>query len=192
MFENLKRALDLAARYDYDYWLRQEVSTHASLFAADEVQELLPAELRGAPVPAPAAAPAITTATVATPAPLVDLTINMLGSIEIFRDRARPFAADAWTTRRSRDILCFIASRPHHRAPKDNIVDTFWRDVDVKTVERNFHPTMSHIRKALNIVGNGDISAKDFVNREEPLTNLLEVMRHLMSHNGHLKTAILP
>ena len=31
-----------------------------------------------------------------------------------------------------------------------------------------------------------------FVNREEPLTNLLEVMRHLMSHNGHLKTAIIP
>jgi hypothetical protein len=30
------------------------------------------------------------------------------------------------------------------------------------------------------------------VNREEPLTNLLEVMRHLMSHNGHLKTAIFP
>jgi len=150
MFENLKRALDLAARYDYDYWLRQEVATNASLFAADEVQELLPAELRGAPAPAPAPAPAVTSATVVTPAPLVDLTINMLGSIEIFRDRARPFAADAWTTRRSRDILCFIASRPHHRAPKDNIVDTFWRDVDVKTVERNFHPTMSHIRKALN------------------------------------------
>ena len=29
-------------------------------------------------------------------------------------------------------------------------IDTFWRDVDLKTVERNFHPTMSHIRKALN------------------------------------------
>ena len=41
-------------------------------------------------------------------------------------------------------------------------------------------------------MANGDISAKDFVNREEPLANLLEVMRHLMSHNGHLKTAIIP
>ena len=28
--------------------------------------------------------------------------------------------------------------------------------------------------------------------KEEPLANLLEVMRHLMSHNGHLKTAIVP
>jgi L-iditol 2-dehydrogenase len=26
---------------------------------------------------------------------------------------------------------------------------------------------------------------RDFVNSEEPLANLLEVMRHLMSHNGH-------
>jgi len=150
MLENLRRALDVAARYDYDYWLRQEVAAHPALFAAEEAQELLPAELRGSPVTPAAETVTITPATVTTRAPLVDLTINMLGSIEIFRDRARPFASDAWTTRRSRDILCFIASRPHHRAPKDNIVDTFWRDVDLKTVERNFHPTMSHIRKALN------------------------------------------
>jgi L-iditol 2-dehydrogenase len=60
------------------------------------------------------------------------------------------------------------------------------------TCKASFHHTPAHIRKALDIVSNGDIAAKDFVNREEPLTNLLEVMRHLMSHNGHLKTAIIP
>ena len=38
----------------------------------------------------------------------------------------------------------------------------------------------------------GYISAKDFVNRVEPLSNLLDVMQHLMSHNGHMKTAIIP
>ena len=41
-------------------------------------------------------------------------------------------------------------------------------------------------------VSRGYVSAKDLVNRVEPLTNLLEVMQHLMSHNGHLKTAIIP
>jgi DNA-binding SARP family transcriptional activator len=66
------------------------------------------------------------------------------------RDPARPFAADAWTTRRARDILCFIASRRHHRAPKDTIIDTFWGEDDPGAVEKNFHPTVSHIRKALN------------------------------------------
>jgi L-iditol 2-dehydrogenase len=60
------------------------------------------------------------------------------------------------------------------------------------TCKASFHHTPTHIRKALDIVSNGDIAAKDFVNGEEPLTNLLEVMRHLMSHNGHLKTAIIP
>ncbi|MBI1785981.1 MAG: zinc-binding dehydrogenase [Acidobacteria bacterium] len=60
------------------------------------------------------------------------------------------------------------------------------------TCKASFHHTPTHIRKALDIVSNGDITARDFVNREEPLTNLLEVMRHLMSHNGHLKTAIIP
>jgi L-iditol 2-dehydrogenase len=60
------------------------------------------------------------------------------------------------------------------------------------TCKASFHHTPAHIRKALDIVSNGVISAKDFVNGEEPLTNLLEVMRHLMSHNGHLKTAIIP
>lgn len=60
------------------------------------------------------------------------------------------------------------------------------------TCKASFHHTPSHVRKALEIVANGDITAHHFVNREEPLTNLLEVMRHLMSHNGHLKTAIIP
>jgi LuxR family transcriptional regulator, maltose regulon positive regulatory protein len=148
MLEHLRRALDLAARYDYEYWLRQEVSTHPALFASEDAQELLPPDMRGAtPV---AAAPVASAPAVLTERPLVDLTINMLGPVEIFRDWARPFAADAWTTRRARDILCFIASRPHHRTPKDAVVDTFWRDTDLKTIEKNFHPTMSHIRKALN------------------------------------------
>ena len=52
--------------------------------------------------------------------------------------------------------------------------------------------TPEYIRKALDLVCAGHITSAFFVNREEPLANLLEVMRHLMSHNGHLKTAILP
>jgi len=56
----------------------------------------------------------------------------------------------------------------------------------------SFHHTPAHIQKALDFVSRGIITARDFVNRVEPLTNLLEVMRHLMSHNGHMKTAIIP
>lgn len=60
------------------------------------------------------------------------------------------------------------------------------------TCVASFHHTPAYIRKALDIVSRGDITSRDFINREEPLTNLLEVMRHLMSHNGHMKTAIIP
>ncbi len=60
------------------------------------------------------------------------------------------------------------------------------------TCKASFHHTPTHIRKALDFVRRGVISSRDFVNRVEPLTNLLEVMRHLMSHNGHMKTAIIP
>jgi ATP/maltotriose-dependent transcriptional regulator MalT/DNA-binding SARP family transcriptional activator len=152
MLEHLRRALDLAARYDYDYWLRQQIAFQPGLFASEDAIELLPADLREQLSTATQAAPApiAPAVDVLTTRPLVDLTINMLGPVEIVRDTARPFAADAWTTRRARDILCFIASRPHHRTPKDAIIDTFWGETDVKTVEKNFHPTMSHVRKALN------------------------------------------
>jgi L-iditol 2-dehydrogenase len=60
------------------------------------------------------------------------------------------------------------------------------------TCKASFHHTPALVRKALEAVSRGYISAKDLVNRVEPLANLLAVMQHLMSHNGHLKTAIIP
>jgi L-iditol 2-dehydrogenase len=60
------------------------------------------------------------------------------------------------------------------------------------TCKASFHHTPALVRKALEAVSRGYVSAKDMVNRVEPLANLLAVMQHLMSHNGHLKTAIIP
>ncbi len=78
--------------------------------------------------------------------------------------------------------------------PNDSSVslDTSLLHYSEITCKASFHHTPSYIRKALDLVTAGHIAASFFVNREEPLSNLLEVMRHLMSHNGHLKTAILP
>ncbi len=155
MLERIRRALDLAARYDYEYWLQRQVADNPRLFAQAEVVELLPIDVReqltagaGRSERRPAA-PAQATPLLAVQ-PVTDLTLNMLGPVEIFRDLTRPLAADAWTTKRARDILCFIASRRHRRASKDTIIDTFWGESDFEAVEKNFHPTVSHIRKALN------------------------------------------
>jgi L-iditol 2-dehydrogenase len=78
--------------------------------------------------------------------------------------------------------------------PNDSTVDldTSLLHYSEITCKASFHHTPSYIRKALDLICRGEITASFFVNREEPLANLLEVMRHLMSHNGHLKTAILP
>ncbi|HEX8178308.1 MAG TPA: BTAD domain-containing putative transcriptional regulator [Pyrinomonadaceae bacterium] len=153
MLAHLRRALDLAARYDYEDWLQREIARTPTLFQLPQVAELLPADLREripSTVAPEAAPPAVTAAPVVPPKPTADLTIKMLGPVEIYRDPARPLAADAWTTKRARDILCFIASRRHRRASKDTIIDTFWGEADFDAVEKNFHPTVSHIRKALN------------------------------------------
>lgn len=156
MLDHLRRTLDLAARYDYEYWLQRQVADNPPLFAQTEVVELLPPDVREQLQTAGRAAPRVSTiaarsaVTMPAPQPVTDLTINMLGPVEIFRDPARPLAADAWTTKRARDILCFIVSRRHRRASKDTIIDTFWGEADFEAVEKNFHPTVSHIRKALN------------------------------------------
>jgi L-iditol 2-dehydrogenase len=78
--------------------------------------------------------------------------------------------------------------------PNDSTVnlDTALLHYSEITCKASFHHTPAYIRKALELVCAGHITSSFFVNREEPLANLLSVMRHLMSHNGHLKTAILP
>jgi L-iditol 2-dehydrogenase len=71
-------------------------------------------------------------------------------------------------------------------------VDTALLHYSEISCRASFHHTPALIQKALRLVRDGVITSRDFVNRQEPLANLLEVMRHLMSHNGHLKTAIIP
>jgi L-iditol 2-dehydrogenase len=71
-------------------------------------------------------------------------------------------------------------------------VDTNMIHYSELTLRASFHHTPALVRKALDAVSRGYVTAKDFVNRVEPLANLIEVMRHLMSHNGHMKTAIIP
>jgi DNA-binding SARP family transcriptional activator len=153
MFDRLKRTIDLAVRYDYDFWLKRQIAHHPQLFSSEEALELLPADLSEQVASAPSQPTTATPAHVseiALPKVVTDLTVNMLGPVEILRDPTRPLAADAWPTRRARDILCFIVSRRHRRASKDAIIDTFWGETDFEAVEKNFHPTVSHIRKALN------------------------------------------
>ena len=125
ILKNLRRAIDLAARYDYEHWLQIEVQRNTALFALPEARELLPDDMREHWQAKPAQA-AVSVTVISSAQTVTDLTINLLGPVEIFRDRSRPFAPDTWPTKRARDILCFIASQRHRRASKETIIDTFW------------------------------------------------------------------
>ncbi|PYS98300.1 MAG: hypothetical protein DMF63_16740 [Acidobacteria bacterium] len=149
--EAAKLALDLSARFDYDFWLRREIRRSPGIFGDEEIFERLPADLReelSADRSVPPASNFRVSASMTSP--ITDLTIKVLGPVEIYRDPAHLFAPDAWTTRRARDIFCYIATSKHRRVPKEVLIDAFWLDQDMATVEKNFHPTISHIRKALN------------------------------------------
>lgn len=150
MFSHLQRMLDLTARLDYEYWLRTEIQKDPEFFSDEDIAEMLPPDLLGSEAEK-RSEPEIKTVQVAQDIkPIADLTVNLLGSVEIHRDRAAAFAADAWTTRRSRDIFACIASSRDRRVDKDQLIDLFWAEDDFESIDKNFHPTISHIRKALN------------------------------------------
>jgi L-iditol 2-dehydrogenase len=56
----------------------------------------------------------------------------------------------------------------------------------------SFHHTPRHVRKALDLISRGVVTARDFVTRQEPLANLQTVLQDLSNQNGHLKAAIIP
>lgn len=150
MLGHLQRTLDLTARLDYEYWLKTEIQKDPKFFNDEDVFEKLPLDLRENLPKAKAFQPRVAVSVSETVQPLTDLTVNLLGPIEIYRDKSSPFATDAWTTKRARDIFCYIASSRNRRVEKDILIDTFWGEEDLRTIEKNFHPTISHIRKALN------------------------------------------
>ena len=170
----LGRAVELSLRYDYSYWLSSEAGLSSPLFraaidsgaASDYLKRLVP----NTPEPAAAGAPASPQNIAAATAqpefkdiierPSFDLTVNMFGPIEVFRNPAEPSPEDAWRLSKSLHILCYIASRRNHRAPKDSLVELFWPDADADTIAKNFHPMISHMRKALNL---DQVIKKDFV-----------------------------
>lgn len=108
------------------------------------------AETSGSPPHLGSSAPPVSAAPSASVRREIDLAINMLGPIEVLREQGRKLAPDAWTLSRALRILCFIASRHSHRATKDTIIETFWPDTRPEDIDKNFWPTISYIRRALN------------------------------------------
>ncbi len=60
------------------------------------------------------------------------------------------------------------------------------------SLRATFHHTPYYIRRALQAIACGDIRGEDLITAEARLGQLPEVLAHMASRNGDLKTAILP
>src|SRR5271155_6172941 len=60
------------------------------------------------------------------------------------------------------------------------------------TIKSTFHHTPRFMREALDTIARGEISARDFITGEVPLSELPHVFEDMKHRNGELKTAIIP
>lgn len=61
------------------------------------------------------------------------------------------------------------------------------------TCKATFHHTPQHVRRALDIIAAGNVTAAHMVNHEQPLSQLPNVLADLAyRRNGQIKTAIIP
>jgi DNA-binding SARP family transcriptional activator len=51
--------------------------------------------------------------------------------------------------RRSFQVLAYLASSPGLEAGREEVMEAVWPTEGERTIERNFHPTLSHLRRAL-------------------------------------------
>src|SRR5437773_2382783 len=149
------QALEIAARHDYRAAVLRVVALDPgfrSLLASltDAPTYLLEAPPSG--VAAVVAAPPDRggTGVEAAPGRAADLTVRLLGPIEVYRDAQRKIPTQARTIRRAIQVFCYLAVAPDHRATRDCLADALWVDVRPSVIERNFHPTISSLRRLLN------------------------------------------
>lgn len=86
------------------------------------------------------------------PAPLESLCyeLRLFGDPMVFR---RAESGDRlpleWTLKRAFRTFVFLALAPERRAGRDELIEAIWNDVDPERVRRNFHPTLSLLRRTL-------------------------------------------
>jgi DNA-binding SARP family transcriptional activator len=62
-----------------------------------------------------------------------------------------------WKLRRSFQVLAFLASSPDLQAGREDLEEAVWPTDGERTIDRNFHPTLSHLRRSLEHERKGSI-----------------------------------
>jgi DNA-binding SARP family transcriptional activator len=139
-----RRALQLSAAHDYAAAVLRVAALDAAFARWLAGMPSAPDGLdrKGEPSAPPAAA--------AVRPDAADLTIHLFGSIEVYRDADNKIPPKAWKLRRALEIFCYLAASRERRATKEKLIDALWGDARLSAIEKNFHPTISFLRGALN------------------------------------------
>ncbi len=104
--------------------------------------------------------PAVPPAPAADEPPWLDLPVPDLAGDERFRlhllGRPAAWRRDPagwrrlhWPLKRALRVLAYLASSPERRAAREELVEALWSDEPAEAVAKNFHPTLSHLRRGL-------------------------------------------
>ncbi len=118
---------------------------------------LLDRERRRRPKTAPVSVPAAErpVPVLEAAAPRLVYRVGLLGSsIASIREGPSGHAGDnerdlGCRLRRSFQVLAYLASSPELQAGREELIEAVWPIEGERTIERNFHPTLSYLRRAL-------------------------------------------
>jgi len=113
---------------------------------------LLERERRRRPRPAPASAAAPASGKAA-----VGYRLALLGDPSVQLVQGDKVAPVECKLRRSLQILAYLASSPGMAVGREELIEAIWSDASEETIERNFHPTLSYLRRDLEAPGTGPV-----------------------------------
>jgi len=108
----------------------------------------------------PAQAAATTEAAPATPHPDAarpTYRVRLFGGPMVRQLAAEGEREVGWKLRRSFQVLAFLASSPDLEAGREDLEEAVWPSDGERTIDRNFHPTLSHLRRALEREERGSV-----------------------------------
>ncbi|HEX4954457.1 MAG TPA: BTAD domain-containing putative transcriptional regulator [Thermoanaerobaculia bacterium] len=80
---------------------------------------------------------------------------RFFGDPRVFRLEAGQRQELRWTLRRSLKMFSFLASQPDLSASRNQLIEAIWGDEPEEAIERNFHPTLTHLRRSLALPSGG-------------------------------------
>lgn len=83
------------------------------------------------------------------PAPADGYRLELLGEGRVQRRERGRERELSWPLKRALKALAFLATSPGRRAGRGELEDALWPGADEDGIRRNFHPTLSHLRRSL-------------------------------------------